>query len=255
MSTVVPLLFHGTAASIMLWAYNSLSLSPMHPLIMARKGGHWGFLTIQGLVFASITIWLGLICDLLPSFAVAKTGKRYFQMISIALACTISCIYWGLILTAPHLILPRLPVGDNSFGFIPGETTGELVVVYIPLHLDLALHAVPGISMALDFLLFEKKYTWHEMWMQAPGMVLLFVFWYGGLTEYLGELNDGIFPYPFLTVNPLPIRVAIYCGAGTLAYLSFLFLNAIHPGGKAVMAKVGMMHDDTTSVDNKQKTK
>jgi len=254
LSTVAPAIFHVTAAFIMLWAYNYLSLTPMHPVIMTRRGGHWGFLTIQGLGFASVTVWLGLICDLFPDLKPLKTLKRYFMMISIALACTISSIYWGLLLFAPDLILPRLPPGAaNPLGVVPGEPSSESHLARIPLHLDLALHAVPGISMALDFFLFEKKYTWKQAWKQAPLLVVLFVFWYGGLTEYLGKLNNNDFPYPFLTLNPFPIRAAIYSGAGLLAYISFQFLNSIHPG-RALMARLGLFQDEAGRLEHEHKT-
>jgi len=255
MSTVVPAIFHATAAAIMIWAYNSLSLSPMHPIIMARRGGHWGFLTIQGLAFASLAVWLGLVCDLFPGFKTLKIYKRYLMMISMALACTISSIYWGLLLFAPGLILPRLPAASGSPAApLPGEPSSESHLIRIPLHLDLALHAVPGISMALDFFLFEKKYTWNQAWKQAPFMVILFVFWYGGLTEYLGYLNDGIFPYPFLTLAPFHIRTVIYSGAGLLAYISFQFLNTVHPG-RAIMAKQGFFEDEAGRLEKEAKIK
>ncbi|KZT57002.1 hypothetical protein CALCODRAFT_483509 [Calocera cornea HHB12733] len=48
LKAIPALLFHIAAASVMVWAYTSLSLSPMHPIIMKRRGGHWAFLTIQG---------------------------------------------------------------------------------------------------------------------------------------------------------------------------------------------------------------
>ncbi|KZO95803.1 hypothetical protein CALVIDRAFT_598864 [Calocera viscosa TUFC12733] len=255
LKAIPALLFHTAAASIMIWAYSSLSLSPMHPIIMSRKGGHWGFLTIQGLGFATVTVGLGLVCDLLPGLKSLNTMKRYFQMISIALACTISSIYWSLLFFAPGLILPRLPhAATNPMSIVPGEPSSESRLIRIPLHLDLALHAAPGLSMALDFFLFEKRYTRDQAWRQAPLMVLLFVFWYGGLTEYLGVLNDGIMPYPFLTLSPLPIRAAIYSGAGLLAYLSFQFLNTLHPG-RPLMAQIGLMQDEAQPIHHKTEKK
>jgi len=255
MTTLAPALFHATAAGIMLWAYNFLSLSPMHPLIMSRRGGHWGFLTIQGLAFASLTVWIGLVCDLFPGFKVLKISKRYLMMVSMALACTISSIYWGLLLFAPELIVPRLATGPGGIpkAVLPGEPSSESRLARIPLHLDLALHAVPGISMALDFFLFEKKYTWQQVYGQAPLILVLFLFWYGGLTEYLGYLNDGNFPYPFLSLNPFPIRAAIYCGASLLAYICFQLLNTIHPG-RALLARAGLFQDEASRLEAESKT-
>ena len=39
-------LFHGTAAAIMAYGYNSLSSLVMHERIQTQKGGHFQFLTI-----------------------------------------------------------------------------------------------------------------------------------------------------------------------------------------------------------------
>lgn len=36
-------------------------------------------------------------------------------------------------------------------------------------------------------------------------------------------------PYPFLTANPLEIRVGIYAAAATLALISFWTINGLHP--------------------------
>jgi len=154
------------------------------------------------------------------------------MMISMPLACTISAIYWGLVLFAPALILPRLPPSPGgALAVVPGEPSAEAsVLARIPLSLDLALHALPGVCQALDFFFLEKKYTWNQVFTQAPVMALLFGIWYSGLTEYLAVLNKAVFPYPFLTLNPFPVRMGIYGGAVFLAFLFFNLLNTIHPG-------------------------
>lgn len=41
--------------------------------------------------------------------------------------------------------------------------------------------------------------------------------------------NCRTVPYPFLTQNPFPIRLAIYGGATTIGGLSFLAMNTLHP--------------------------
>lgn len=41
---------------------------------------------------------------------------------------------------------------------------------------------------------------------------------------------NGSFPYPFLTLNPLPVRIAIYAGASAFAIASFWGLNALKKG-------------------------
>lgn len=38
----------------------------------------------------------------------------------------------------------------------------------------------------------------------------------------------NVVPYPFLTDNPFEIRLAIYVGAGMLAFSSFWLINRVH---------------------------
>lgn len=44
------------------------------------------------------------------------------------------------------------------------------------------------------------------------------------------ETNTSCYlvPYPFLTVNPFPIRLVIYAGTGLIALFSFQLLNSLH---------------------------
>lgn len=42
----IAVLFHGTAAAIMAYAYNSLNGLPTHDWLKTQKGGHFQFLTI-----------------------------------------------------------------------------------------------------------------------------------------------------------------------------------------------------------------
>lgn len=46
----VAVLLHGSAAAIMAYGYNSLHNLPINGWIETQKGGHFQFLTIQGLV-------------------------------------------------------------------------------------------------------------------------------------------------------------------------------------------------------------
>lgn len=113
----------------------------------------------------------------------------------------------------------------------------------IPLGVDLALHAAPGIALVLDFFLFETKYTRHQVTRVAPLSAVLFGFWYVSWVEYcaihngrctssmlvsgLPPLITDAVPYPFLEY-PYYIRALVYVGAVMQAVLSFRFLNFLH---------------------------
>ena len=59
----------------------------------------------------------------------------------------------------------------------------------------------------------------------------LTVFVSGPFTKYApcSPLQFFSVPYPFLTANPLEIRVGIYAAAATLALISFWTINGLHP--------------------------
>lgn len=118
----------------------------------------------------------------------------------------------------------------------------------IPLDIDISLHAAPAITLLLDFLLFETKFSKQRV-RYAPLVVGVATLWYACWVEYCAQQNGGacvfflpyccdislmrIFftpvPYPFLTINQLEIRALIYSGAGAIAYGSFRLVNTLHP--------------------------
>jgi hypothetical protein len=116
--------------------------------------------------------------------------------------------------------------------------------VWLPLRIDLSLHAVPCVALLADFMIFERKYGRKAIQYVAPALSLLCTLWYGWWVEYCASMNGtcastqaffslltDVFPvpYPFLTLNPFEIRLRIYAGAGAVACLSFYALNALHP--------------------------
>lgn len=59
----------------------------------------------------------------------------------------------------------------------------------IPLSVDLAMHAVPAITLTLDFFLFEKRYTRYQVTHIAPLAAILFGLWYVSWVEYCASYN------------------------------------------------------------------
>lgn len=149
----------------------------------------------------------------------------------------ISLIYWSLLLLFPSLIIPT--VGADT----AGSSSAGTPLFYLPLHVDLSLHAVPATSLILDFFLFEKKYSQTEVGI-APFVAIAFASWYAIWVEYCGKMNGGIcgsffpcifnlltwylVPYPFLTENTQAGRVAIYIGATVISLFSFNLINHLH---------------------------
>jgi len=98
----------------------------------------------------------------------------------------------------------------------------------IPLKIDLSLHLAPVVTLLADFALYEKKYTKKQVQIGAPLVVLGCGTWYACWVEYCASYNK-IFPYPFLTENPLDIRIGIYAFLSFIALGCFRLINAVHP--------------------------
>ncbi|PBK80833.1 hypothetical protein ARMGADRAFT_819906 [Armillaria gallica] len=216
-----PVLLHSVATAIMAWAHSQLGNSPIDPLVETQYGGHYQFLTILGLVASLCTMGVALLVDLLPSIPALRSLKRAMLMVCMPVEAVIVSVYWTLLLLFPSLILQK---------YVPSELTSShdaLPLARIPLPLDLAMHVVPGLSLVLDFLVFEKKYS-QELVKLAVPVVLTCGGMYSSWAERNAKLNDGIFPYPFLTENPFETRLGIYVGACVIGYVYFRVLNALH---------------------------
>ncbi|TBU35807.1 FAR-17a/AIG1-like protein [Dichomitus squalens] len=221
---IFPFLLHTTAAAVMVYGYLNLpdmvANVPMHNM----KGGHFQFLTIQGLCVACITMVLSIGCDLFPFSKLLRAAKRAFLMSALPLAVVISVIYWTLLLCMPHMILMGPPNSERE----PSSSSTLPEPERLPLQLDLALHAAPAIALIVDFYSFEDKYT---KFVSRYGSLILasaLGTWYACWVEYCASYN-GMFPYPFLTSSPFNVRVAIYAGASLFAAVSFMVINALHP--------------------------
>ncbi|KAF8831408.1 FAR-17a/AIG1-like protein [Lentinula edodes] len=216
------ILLHSAAAAIMISGYHNLTKLPINAFISTQYGGHLQYLTIQGLFITCATTLISLLMDLFPSVNALKPLKRILLIIAMPLSITISSIYWPLLLLATQLIL------QNGSGEPSSSPHAPQPLLRIPLPMDLSLHAVPALTLLADFLLFEKKYTRKEIRYGGTGISVVYTVFYAWWVERCAGFNGGRFPYPFLTDNPFEIRLAIYVGAGMLAFSSFWLINRVH---------------------------
>jgi len=220
--------FHTTAAAVMAYGYYSLKQMPVDKFISTQKGGHSQFLTIIGLWLAFTAMTLGLASELSPTMTVFRKIKRLVLMVALPISTIVTTVYWGLLIFWPEMILAARPLP------IEFPTPDELVpsfseptILRIPLKIDLALHAIPAISLILDFFFVERKYTRGQAVYGGIIMTVLACLSYAPWIEHCAKFN-GSFPYPFLTENPFDIRVMIYAGLSTFALVTFWIMNALH---------------------------
>ena len=81
----------------------------------------------------------------------------------------------------PHLILLEDPE--------PSSVSGVAKPERLPLHTDLAIHAVPAISLIIDFYLLEKKYAKNVSRYGALSLAAVLGAWYASWVEHCASYN------------------------------------------------------------------
>jgi len=184
--------FHGGSAALMCWGFQQLHTLAIHEWLVRQKGGHFQYLTNQGLVLATITMAISFFIDLAPSKPL-KQAKRALLLIALPLAVVISSIYWTLLSFAPFLILPpenQNTTGEPSSAIDPDATDIDPLLLFrIPFSLDLTLHASPVLALLIDFFLLEEKFPHRAVRRTAPLLALLYGIGYGIFVEYCAAAN------------------------------------------------------------------
>ena len=141
---------------------------------------------------------------LLTSRSGIRTIKRAVMMVSLPVCVTspyssfshqpplqvsivVSSIYWTLLSVAPFLLLAEDP-GEAT----PSSSSETLALMRIPLNMDLALHAVPAVTLLIDFLVFERKHSAGAVRYGAPLAVVLSTVGYGSWAEHCAKYTDGV---------------------------------------------------------------
>ncbi|WWC69613.1 uncharacterized protein I206_103556 [Kwoniella pini CBS 10737] len=219
------IIFHiGVTAAMFdgFWGLQNLALTKDY--IGTQYGGHFQYLTILGLFGTIITMFLSGVCDYLPAIQSLKTIKRVFLLFAMPVELVISSIYWSIILFAPELMLPPNPELSSS-----SEPSAEAKdpLFRIPLLMDLSMHALPAVALAIDFFFLEKKFKPPASNIGSFVLAATFGTGYSLWVEHCASIN-GSFPYPFLTIMNFQQRIMMYVGSTLMAWLVFRGLNAIH---------------------------
>ncbi len=85
----------------------------------------------------------------------------------------------------PHLILPPSSPGETE----PSSSPEASDLVRIPFALDLAMHALPGTALLLDFFLFEEKYPKSYARYGGAVVAITAATWYACWVEYCASHN------------------------------------------------------------------
>lgn len=192
--------------SILIGFYGLHNARPQLPDNL-KQAGHWQFLTNISLLASIITFTIGLFSHLTRSVRLFEL-KNILHTITFVAEAVVTSVYWPLRLFFLHYL-----IHDRSI-------TIKLVV-------DLSIHLMPFISLAIDFFFFSPNFQ-----IKTTTAVVLFL----GLTSsywlwlnYLIDFeNGGVFPYAFLNIGTSFTRAIIFWGIGFSAFLQFLLMRFIY---------------------------
>ncbi|KAG1055785.1 hypothetical protein G6F43_002277 [Rhizopus delemar] len=156
-------------------------------------GGQYQYLTIIGLVTATIAFGLKLLRYVMPNFS----AFIYTIVTNIAtpLEGLISVLYWSMILIDPRLLIPdELP--------------------RIPLILDFSLHLFPAVFLWIDFLMFDIEFVRSKAHII---LIAVFTLCYFVWSWYCQSVN-GYWPYPFLGEFTFWMRAGFFISSGMLCW-------------------------------------
>ncbi|KAL8797614.1 MAG: hypothetical protein Q9182_007177 [Xanthomendoza sp. 2 TL-2023] len=155
-------------------------------------GWHFQYLTIIGLLLATITFLAGSLADMTSSQRLFRI-KNAFAVVATPLEVLISVLYGGLVSVDKELVIPK----EFQLGLLP----------------DISFHAVPAIVLTIDYLLLSPPWTIQFRQALALSTALAFAYWFWVEQCYR---HNGWYPYPIFEVLSTPWRIVLFCFSGAL---------------------------------------
>lgn len=85
--------------------------------------------------------------------------------------------------------------------------------MWLPLPLDLSLHAAPALSLLLDFFLLEQSYSSYTVARGAPLTAIAFGLWYSVWVEYCASYNGTCESCAYVAYGNLLTMRIMYCSS------------------------------------------
>ncbi|CAK7910200.1 hypothetical protein CAAN1_21S02476 [[Candida] anglica] len=184
--------------------YSPDRVLPLH-LIGA---GEWQFLTNLSLVYSLIVFVIGLISHVTKSQFLYRL-KNDLHPVGLALETVVALVYWPLRIWFLHLLVKD----PSSFA--------------LPLDADLAIHLMPVISLLVDYLAFMPAWTLKKSTAFSMCAILTTAYWFW-LHHIIDFENGGAYPYNFLNVSNIYLRIGIFSLVGLTGFSSYLLMRNVY---------------------------
>jgi hypothetical protein len=218
-SRTISLIVHTLGLISFVNSFYWLEIHPNH--INSAYGWHFQYLTIIGLLLATLTFGFGVLADLTLSRTLFRL-KNVLSVCSAPMEVLISLLYWGLRAINPELVVPK-----------------ELE---LPLAPDLGFHAIPSIALVIDLLLLSPPWTITAL--PSFGLSVSIAMGYWWWIERCYERN-GFYPYPIFDMVPWAGRVGLFVGSAVVMAMNTAVLGWVYGvvngrvGGAMGKGKVG----------------
>ncbi|CEP60995.1 uncharacterized protein LALA0_S02e04390g [Lachancea lanzarotensis] len=215
---------HLTSLSTSLWgAYRATKV--VLP-IRLREAGHRQFLTNIALAATILTNVVTLVSYVRANNrSLGHTSRQVALPLALVLETVVALVYWPLRLFFLPLIMHNVKDGSR---------------VPLPVPVDCAIHLLPVLYLALDYLALEPapfQMSTKTAWFVVTALGL-------GYNQYLKVLIDrdagAVFPYPFLEVRE-PYRSVIFVAVTSIAWIWFVVYKKIHRGARG-QVKIGKIN-------------
>ncbi|SCU96749.1 LAME_0F17304g1_1 [Lachancea meyersii CBS 8951] len=178
-----------------------------------RDAGHRQFLTNIAVMATIVTNALTLLSYFRrENRFLVRVSRQFALPLALVLETVVALVYWPLRLFFLPLIMHNVRDGSR---------------VPLPLSVDCAIHLLPVLYLAMDYLVLEpapfqmsKKTAWLVV-------TLLGI----GYNQYLTVLVDrdagAVYPYPFLEVQE-PYKTVIFGAVTSIAWIWFVIYKRLH---------------------------
>jgi hypothetical protein len=201
-SRYISLTIHLLGLSSFTYSFHYLSANPNH--INQAYGWHFQYLTIIGLLLATLTFTFGLLADLTLSRTLFQ-AKNVLSMCSAPMEVLISLLYWGLRAVNPELVVPK-----------------ELE---LPLPPDLSFHFAPSAFLIVDLLTLSPPWTITVGPAFALSSCIAFGYWFW--IEQCFAMN-GFYPYPIFELVGFGGRVGLFLASAALMAVNTAVLSWVY---------------------------
>ncbi|KAK9463010.1 FAR-17a/AIG1-like protein [Lipomyces oligophaga] len=193
------------AASACTFNYGLTKVLTLESPINSSYGGHFQFLTIIGLTASYITVTFGFL-GLIVGSKTCLSIKNKIQQLTLPCEVLISLLYGGIYAYDRELLIPKA------------------VNVFLPLHVDFALHGAPALFLLTDFFLYADKWPKQSLPTLILYSILGVAYWFWVHKAY--SVN-GYFPYPLFSVVDTKGRAMIFVVSILIMFGIYLTLRSM----------------------------